>query len=171
VRIVVRSDGSLLAQKIVVSPTRVLIPDGTQINDVPPIEPDTGTSVATPAEDSAQGISSAPLTTFKGEIQRMSPTEWIVSGRSVILDDKTVTEGTPRIGLMASIKGTVSADGFVLAQRIIVAEPTENSLSIGTANVNEVPPPTVQGPSISPDTSVLSPSLDTANSVDGSQKP
>jgi len=101
----------------------------------------------------------------------MSPTEWIVSGRSVILDDKTVTEGTPRIGLMASIKGTVSADGFVLAQRIIVAEPTENSLSIGTANVNEVPPPTVQGPSISPDTSVLSPSLDTANSVDGSQKP
>ncbi|MEM4724955.1 MAG: DUF5666 domain-containing protein, partial [Candidatus Hadarchaeum sp.] len=57
---------------------------------------------------------------FEGVVQSISPTEWIVEGVTVRIDDQTVIEGTPLVGLSVEVQGLLLPDGAVLGRRIIV---------------------------------------------------
>nr|MBC7244353.1 hypothetical protein [Chloroflexota bacterium] len=57
---------------------------------------------------------------FEGTIQAIGPTEWVVEGVVVRIDDQTVIEGTPAVGQIAEVQGLLLPDGAVLGCRIIV---------------------------------------------------
>lgn len=61
---------------------------------------------------------------FEGIIQEIDPTEWVVEGVIVRIDDQTVIEGTPAMGQIAEVQGLLLPDGVVLGRRIIVQSPT-----------------------------------------------
>lgn len=60
---------------------------------------------------------------FRGVIEQIGDTEWVIEGRSVRIDETTVIEGTPEVGSLAEVKGLRLADNSIVAQHIVVKPP------------------------------------------------
>ena len=60
---------------------------------------------------------------FNGPIQSFSDTEWLVRDVRVLITATIVIEGTPRVGLIAEVKGFAQPDRSVIATHIRVREP------------------------------------------------
>ncbi|MGB9594516.1 MAG: DUF5666 domain-containing protein, partial [Anaerolineae bacterium] len=66
---------------------------------------------------------------FTGPIQSIGDTEWTVRNVKVIITATTEIIGTPRVGLIAEVKGYLQADRSVVATRIRVREPQAEPVS------------------------------------------
>jgi hypothetical protein len=62
---------------------------------------------------------------FQGLIESFGPTQWVVSGHTLIINADTVIEGTPHKGLLAEVKALRQGDGSLRAVRIFVRLPSE----------------------------------------------
>jgi hypothetical protein len=62
---------------------------------------------------------------FQGLIESFGPTQWVVSGHTLIINADTVIEGTPHKGLLAEVKALRRGDGSLRAVRIFVRLPSE----------------------------------------------
>ena len=63
---------------------------------------------------------------FEGIIESLTETEWMVGGVEVAVNEDTIIEGTPQVGLTAEVRATILPDQTVLATRIVV-ETTEGN--------------------------------------------
>jgi hypothetical protein len=59
---------------------------------------------------------------FKGLVESFSDTVWVVAGRTVLINEDTVIEGTPQVGAVARVQALQQADGSLLATRIVIEE-------------------------------------------------
>ncbi|MBI2919021.1 MAG: hypothetical protein HYY01_13660 [Chloroflexi bacterium] len=82
---------------------------------------------------------------FSGTIESISPTQWVVSGRKVNIDAQTRIEarGILQVGAVATVEGTLQADGSVLANKIEVrpGRPTPGPNSRGNPRSSPTPTP------------------------------
>jgi hypothetical protein len=62
---------------------------------------------------------------FQGLIESFGPTQWVVSGHTLIITADTLIEGTPHKGLLAEVKALRQGDGSLRAVRIFVRLPSE----------------------------------------------
>jgi len=60
---------------------------------------------------------------FKGVIEQIGDDSWVISGKTVLLNEETKIEGTPHVGWLAEVKALRRADGSILAKRIVVKAP------------------------------------------------
>ena len=63
---------------------------------------------------------------FEGIIESLTEPEWVVGGVEVAVNEDTIIEGTPQVGLTAEVRATILPDQTVLATRIVV-ETTEGN--------------------------------------------
>lgn len=59
---------------------------------------------------------------FKGVVESISEAAWVVAGRTVLITEETVIEGTPRVGVVARVHALQQSDGTLLATRIVIEE-------------------------------------------------
>lgn len=59
---------------------------------------------------------------FKGLVESIGDAVWIVAGRTVLINEETVIEGTPQVGAVARVQALQQADGTLLATRIVIEE-------------------------------------------------
>ncbi len=57
---------------------------------------------------------------FAGELRSKDQNVWDVSGVTVVLDDNTVVKGSPEVGMIVEVRGSIQEDGSVLALVIAV---------------------------------------------------
>jgi hypothetical protein len=60
---------------------------------------------------------------FRGIIDHIGDTEWIVDGRHVEIVESTAINGTPKVGHIAEVKALQLSDGSLIAQHITVKPP------------------------------------------------
>lgn len=60
---------------------------------------------------------------FWGELESWNAESWSVAGQTVRIDAETVIEGTPVIGARVDVWATTTADGELIARRLVVTPP------------------------------------------------
>jgi hypothetical protein len=78
-----------------------------------------------------QGPTSTPTTTLPaatpftldGSIEHIAPERWVVNGIAVALNAETTVDGTPAVGTVVHVDGSVLPDATLLARRILVKAP------------------------------------------------
>ena len=76
---------------------------------------------------------------FEGPIEAFIvpvPADWVIGGRSVQVDEETVVEGTPRLGVMAEVQALSQPGGIPLARLIRIEE--EDAARLTTIKIKGV---------------------------------
>ncbi len=110
IKAIASSDGTLTAIEI-----RVLAPDAvTPITDRP---------ISTPPPVELQPTATPRLADVKfyGVIDSLSPGVWVISGKEVIISDRTKIDGTPQVGAAVRIEAQIQSSGSIIATVVFIA--------------------------------------------------
>lgn len=113
----ISADGILIASEIRVSaPDAVVTPFTERPRPTVPVQvPPTATP--RPAE-----------VKFGGIIDSLSPGVWLISGKEVIISDRTKIDGTPQVGAEVQIEAQIQSSGSIIATMVFIpalVKPTE----------------------------------------------
>lgn len=84
---------------------------------------------AVPANTPPTATPSPAEVKFSGVIESLSPGVWVISGKEIVVSDRTKIDGTPAVGASVRIEGRIQNSGSIIASEIsiasIAAKPTE----------------------------------------------
>jgi hypothetical protein len=124
-----------------------------------------GAGIAVAAQNAIQAVTPnaqpAAVEPFSlsGNIQQISPAEWIIEGVAIAIDPQTTIEGAAIIGESATAQGIILEDGTLLARSITVtntilptamATPVPTSIPAAVVATDSVPTPTLLPPTSIP---------------------
>ncbi len=79
---------------------------------------------------------------FTGVVQSLSDESWVIGNTAVIVNSRTVIEGSPQVGAWVSVRGYVDAQGRWVAVKIKAHAVTETPEPTETEEPTETPEPT-----------------------------
>ena len=82
---------------------------------------------------------------FKGRIQSIADSMWVVGGFTVLIDGTAITGAPPQVGLLAEVKGTRVGPRTVRATEIEVEDPSDGNEQVVVRGIIKEPLPGTEG--------------------------